>query len=201
MLRQDGFGMELDTEQWSHVMLDCHRYSVVCSSRNREFCRKTRFLDDQGVVPADTQRGGQAFEEIRAGMLDQRRSAMHRFGSPDDFSAQGRGDRLMPETDAEHRNRIAQLANQLDRDPRLSGRAGAWRNHDRSRGDLSDLRDCRGIVANDLRLASEFDKIPREIVNKTVIVIDEQQHEWISFSMESTTPNELPRRVEGVRLQ
>ena len=113
-----------------------------------EAVRAASGVDDERVVAPDGQRARQAREDRPAVVLDRRRLAVHRLVA-DDAPAEGLGERLVAEADAERRHAgLGEAAHDLERDPGLVGRARARARRRRGRAALEQLVDAsRGRCA------------------------------------------------------
>src|SRR5262249_54411987 len=72
-----------------------------------------------------------------------------------DASAESLSHRLMSQADAEHRSFAREMANQVERDPRVIGRAWPWREHDPLGRQIFNLLDRDPVVAGDLDVARD----------------------------------------------
>lgn len=85
-------------------------------------------------------------------------------------------DRLVPETDSEDRNSPSISLDEIERDARLVRCAGARRENDMRWSQCCHSLNADLIVAHGVRLGSKLAEILHEVVDKTVVVVDDENH-------------------------
>ena len=104
---------------------------------------------------------------------------MDRLGCPYDPGAEGFGDHLVAQANAEYRNSFVELANDVERAAGLAGRAGAGREDDRLWCEFTNLCDVDLCIAHHQRLPPESLEIAGEIVDEAVVVVYEEEHDGL----------------------
>jgi len=117
--------MELDAEGRVLAMGEGHHLAVGAARGDVERALLVD-MDDERVIAARLEGRRQPGEETGAVMLDLGGAAMHRGPGMDDAPAKGLADALVPEADAEDRQLAGEAAHNVDGDPGLGGRAGAF---------------------------------------------------------------------------
>ena len=100
---------------------------------------------------------------------------MHRLARSYDTTAKRRGNRLMPETHAQDRNLLVQLAHDFQRAAGLRRRARTGRQDDRLRPHRSNRGYSDRIVAHDDRLLPQPLEIASQVEDEAVVVVDEEE--------------------------
>jgi len=106
---------------------------------------------------------------------------VHDLASTHYIATEGLADALMAKANAEDRQLAGEMANQFQRDARLVGRAGAWRDDDALRVQGLDLGNAEFIVAHDSDIGTELAEVLHHVVGKGVVVIQHQQHKMTNL--------------------
>src|SRR6185312_2952101 len=93
-----------------------------------------------------------------------------------DLSAVGLADRLVPEADAENRDRRAVSLDERNADARFGRRLRAGADYDRRRAHCGYVVDADRVVADHSRCFTKFAEILDEVVRERVVVVDDEQH-------------------------
>jgi hypothetical protein len=128
------------------------------------------------VVAGDGEVLGQAGEDTLARMPYRRGLAVGRLRGAHDLAAEGLGDGLVPEADAEHRHPAAEVANDVHRNAGLVGGTGAGRDDDVIGGEGLDVAHRERVIAEDAQVGAERAEGLGEVIGKRVIVVDHQNH-------------------------
>src|SRR5207247_2582240 len=132
--------------------------------------------DDQGVIARRDERTGDAVKHAASVVLDARRLAVHRRAGAHDAAPEHGANRLMTETDAEHRRPAAKLTNDAHGDAGLLRPAGTGRDHDAIRSCRSDFVHRYGVVAQHAHVGAELAQVLHEVIRERIVVIDDQYH-------------------------
>jgi hypothetical protein len=97
---------------------------------------------------------------------------MHKDPGSDDLAAEGRSDRLVPETYAKGRNSGAELPNNIERYTSFIWSAWPGRYYDPVRILTSDIGQSYFVVPDNINLFTKFAKILNQVVRKGVVVIN-----------------------------
>ena len=81
--------------------------------------------------------------------------------------------RLVPQTHAENRRRLAQAPNHIHRHPCLFRAAGSRRDDNAIGLHVRDVLDRHDIVAHDAHVGTELAKILDEVIGERIVVIDD----------------------------
>ena len=122
---------------------------------------------------------------------------MHEPLGVGDRRAKGGADGLVSQAHPQHGDTVPQGLHGLDEDARVLRPAGAGGENNSFRGQGLDLRDGQLIVADNLDVRLNGPDKLIEIVGKTVVVVDQQNHKSASFrarSKASTTARALLTR-------
>src|SRR2546430_1010233 len=124
-------------------------------------------------------------------MPHERRSAVDRPFRPDDLSTARRPDALMTKTDAENGDGRSTASNHFGRDACLGRRTGARRQDDMTwpEGFNRVHRDL--VVAAHHHVSTQLTNVPRQVVDKGVVVVDDENHAGLSNA--SIMPRALSR--------
>ena len=115
-------------------------------------------------------------------VLDFTGLAVEKFGSANDFAAEGSTDGLMTKADTEDGTFSCQFFDKLDRNTRFLRSAGAGRDNDAFWFATRDFFDRNFIVAMDFYRAAKFAEILGEVVGKGIVVVEEKNHLRLFFA-------------------
>src|SRR5688500_264074 len=116
---------------------------------------------------------GQSFENSNPVMDNLRRVPMHRAFGAGDRATKDLADALVSKADAENGKVAGKLPHNVERLSCLMRRAGSGRNHNRLG---LEVRLINRIIALHHNLLAKLFKIARDVVNKAVVIIDNQDH-------------------------
>src|SRR4051794_23091552 len=166
-------GVELHALRGQLAVADRHD-DAAAGGGDLEDGRQRFLLHDQRVIAPHGQRRGDAREDRAAVVGDRRRLAMHREVA-DDGAAEGLGERLVAQADAERRDAgLGKPLDDLEADARLVRGARAGRDDDAVGPSLEQLVDVRGVVAHDVELAPQLAQVLDEVVGEGVVVVDDE---------------------------
>jgi hypothetical protein len=172
VVREDRLRVELDALGGQLAVAHAHDHAAA-AGRHLEAVGHV-VVDDQRVVAPDGEGRGQPGEDRAAVVLDRRRLAVD-GDVADDLAAERLGQRLVAEAHAEGRHAgFGEAAHDVDRDPRLVGRAGAGRDDRALEAALEQLVDRGTVVAHDLELAPQLTQVLDEVVGERVVVVDHE---------------------------
>ena len=86
----------------------------------------------------------------------------------------------MAQAHAQDRDFAASLGDEIETDPSLVRRAGTRRQHDRVRFERNGFRRRQLVISADIASHPQFADVMDEIVGEAVIVIDEEEHVWVT---------------------
>src|SRR5690606_37143351 len=124
-------------------------------------------LSDQRSIAANLERGGYRFEYLLPRVPYRRRLTMQRSGGPHNPATQGRHNRLMPQTNPQHRYRGAHASHDLLADPRLVGRAGTGRKDNRLGPKPPHFGQAKGVVPAHQRLLPQLAQVASQVMDET----------------------------------
>ncbi len=176
VLAQHRLRMELEPHHRMPRVLDGHDLAVLRRSDHSQDSRESRPRNDQRVVPRRRERVRDPGEDSATVVPDERGLAVNRSRRAHDPSAVRCADALVPEAYPEDRRRGPVVADDVHGDTRLHRRTGPWRDDDVGRPERRDLFVRRGVVASDHRLLPQLAHVAREVIDKGVVVVDEQDH-------------------------
>ncbi len=132
--------------------------------------------DRERVVAAGGQLVGEAGEEAAAVVLDRGGLAVHELPRRADLAAEGLGQRLVAEADAERGDAAGEAAEDLERRAGV-GRAAGTGGDDEVRR-LEPLRPVGvdRVVPADHDVRAELAEQVREVVGEAVVVVDQEDH-------------------------
>src|SRR5712671_3957488 len=164
----------------------------VAGPCNRSKAVRNRLPDDQRVVPHSGESLRNAGEKPIAVMKDPAGTAMHRFGRPPDFAAEGLGNALEPEADTE--NRHLRLQNDLAADSEVPfdfGASGPGRKNDVVGIQREQFVPAELIIADhDWEFTADRRHHLVEIERERVVIVDDE-----SFHEELSGTRRLYRRM------
>lgn len=147
--------MELQADHRPMPMPDSHHHAIGGAGRDDQTRGQRGLVHDQRVIAARLQRIRQAGKHALSLVKHVAGAAMHRFGSPHNFRPPRRRNDLVPQADAQHRNRPGKPLHHVQRGPGFTWRAGPRRQHDRARLPVHDVAHAEGVVANHNRLLAQ----------------------------------------------
>ena len=109
-------------------------------------------------------------------MFDLAAASVHRFVGAGDGAAKGLDDCLVPQADAKDRFAGLEMLDRLQANAGLVWGARAWRQDNRRGIDALDLLDRDRIVAHDFCFTTKLPEVPSEVVDKGVVVVNDQDH-------------------------
>src|SRR5947207_3360053 len=149
------------------------------------------------MVARGLKRPVDAAEDTAALVLDQRKLAVNRRGSPDDFAAEGLANGLVPKADPENRDRWGGLGNQLKANAGVIRRARAGREHDCVWVGRNHLATRYFVIAMNGDLRPEATEIVEQVEGKAVVVVDEDDHGSRACSSSETYSRAGVKASEG----
>ncbi len=171
--RQDTLGVKLKSRDRQLSVLDGHDGSFVCSRGHLEAGGHGRFVGDERMVSAGDQRRVKALENSGLVVVDGASSSVHGLGATDGFSSKGLADGLVAQADSKDWESGVQLPDNLDRTPRLVGRAGTGRDDDGFRSPLGNFVGSDLVVSNQSGFFAHSPDVASEVVDEAVVIIDQ----------------------------
>src|SRR6185503_1826527 len=101
--------------------------------------------------------------------------AVHQPRRPHDGATEDLDDRLVAETDAEHRNAAREALDHAHRDTGVRRRAGSGRDAQVRRLDRLGLLDADAIVAVHPHVGAEHEECLHQVVGEGVVVVDQEK--------------------------
>jgi len=151
-------------------MPNTHHRAVRAGSGDSKRARHARRLDEERVVAGNGQGGGQSTEDAVTVMIDLGRLAVHELRCANDLGSIHVPDRLMAETDAEHRDPpLTEDGDGLADDPGVLGSTRAGRDQHRVGAEGEGLVDRDLIVPDGHRLGAELTQVLDEVVDEGVV--------------------------------
>lgn len=190
--------MELHAEDGIQVVLHRHDLPVRRPGGDTQAVRQGVRVRRQGVIPGHRSSLRQVPEQRAAGVkFHLGLFAVHQPPGVGNRPPAGGADGLVAQAHAQNRDTVAQGLYGFDDDARILRPAGAGGENNSFRGQGLDLRDGQLIVADNLDVRLNGPDKLIEIVGKTVVVVDQQNHKSASFrarSKASTTARALLTR-------
>ncbi len=169
--------MELDTPDWHFFMADAHHFQFRSRlGNNLQIRRHAVAPDEQRVIPGRRKRTGHAGKERIACMIDGGSFAMHEAGGPDDFAAENMPHTLVAETNPQRRDGRAEGPDNVVGQAGFPRRTGPRRDENPVRFQLANLVERNFVIPENPLRHAEFPEVLDEVVSKTIVVIDDQQH-------------------------
>src|SRR4051812_13535332 len=141
-----------------------------------ELARHVVVRDHERVIAARLEWRGDPREHALAVVNDGGGLAVHRRLRAAHDAAVDNADRLVPEADAEQRDRRAEAPDDVDRDPRVFRTPRAGRDDDLLRRHRADLVERHFVVAPHADLRAQLAQILHEVVGKRIVVVDDENH-------------------------
>src|SRR5262245_42251362 len=168
--------MELESHHGIARMPHGHDFAVFGGRGDVQVGREAGARDHERVVATRLEWAGEAGEDAAAVVLDARGLPVHGTVRAHDPGAVGGSDALMPQADSQDWRRGTEAPDDVDRDARLRRGARAGRDDDVGRPPPGDLVERDRVVAMHLAFLPELAHVAREIENKGVVVVDEEDH-------------------------
>ena len=168
--------MELQPDHGPLSMPDRHHHVIGRAGRHGQARGQRRLVDHQRMIPAGGQRIGQAGEHALSVVEHRTDSAVHRLGGTHDPGAERRANRLMAQADPEQGNGRVKTPDQLQRAARFARRARAGRQDDRPGLPTRNIVWDKRVVADHAGRMAQPLEIAGQVVHKTVVVVDQQDH-------------------------
>jgi hypothetical protein len=181
-LRQKTFRVELQAEGGMFFVPDSHDFAAavggVGPGRYFKIGRKRVGLNDQAVVARGFERIGHALEQIAIVVKNAIDLAVHQPFGPHNSSTRGLADRLMSQTNAQHRQLAGKSRDALAGNAGLSRRAGPGRNDEVRRGKPIDFIGRDFVVPEHPQIQRVIDLSQplHEVVGERIVVIDKDDH-------------------------
>jgi len=168
--------MKLDAIDGKILVPQAHDLSLGRFRRDLEAVGQGVAFHDEGVVAGRLEGRFDPFEKILPVVNHRRGLPVHEPVGPDHIAAEDFADALVPETDAEERDRGSEGADDITADPGF-GRCA------RSGGDansfgrlLPDLIESDAIIPMHLHCSPQLSEILDEIVGERIVVVDDEEH-------------------------
>src|SRR5581483_4606864 len=175
-LGQHGFGVELNAFESVATVTKTHDDAVVSLRADGEFARKRFSLHDQRMVARGNEGILEAAEDGFAIVVDFAGLAVKELRRANDFAAESRSDRLVPQAHAQNWEFAGEALHQRDGDAGFLRRARAGRDNDAFGLAANGCVNGDSVVAMYFHRTAKFAKILREIVGKGIVVIEQEDH-------------------------
>ena len=109
-------------------------------------------------------------------MFDLAAAPVHRLVGAGDGPAEGLDNRLVTQADTKNRCTGLEVLDRLQANAGLVWGARAWRQDDCSRIYTLNLFDRGRIITHDFCFTTKLPEVPSEVVDKGVVVVDDQNH-------------------------
>src|SRR5450631_651820 len=175
VLGGDTLGMELHAVHRQGGMRETHHQAIAGFGVDGELARHTGAFDHERMIARGVERPVDAAEDAGAGVLDLEHFAVRRRRAHD-FAAERLPDRLMPEADAEDRDRGRGLGDQIEANAGFVRRAGAGREHDGFRFGGDHVGGRNLVVAMDDDVRPQPAQVMEQVEGEAVVVVDQNDH-------------------------
>lgn len=173
--------MKLDAINRVLFVLECHDESVFGAGGDLQIFRPGFFGDDEGVVAHGFAGVFYVAEDALFGVVDGAGFAVHDDGCADDFAAEGVGDALVSEADAEEGCVFSQFEYCFEADAKVVGvfRASWSGGEDDVCGvEAADFGEGDFVVAEYDGVAFEFADVLNDVEGEGVVVVDDEGFEF-----------------------
>src|SRR5215472_16265081 len=102
--------------------------------------------------------------------------AMHEMRGANHATPEGFADCLVPEANAEHRNFVSKMPDEIDADAGFPWRARAGREHNPLGTHGFDFFHRDLIVSPHLDSGAEFSKVLHQVVGERIVVVENEDH-------------------------
>ena len=151
------------------MMRPCER-AVTSNSGGESFV-----LDDERVVATDHERITDALEDADVLVVHEAGTTVQQFRRAVDRRAEGLAERLVAETDPEHRDALlGAVADDLDAVPRVTRVSRSGRHQDAVGLHRRDVGRRHFVVATHRHLGAQFGHVLDEVVDERVVVVDDE---------------------------
>src|SRR6516164_1098610 len=176
MLGGDAFRVKLHAVHGQARVREPHDDAAVGVGSHGELARQACALDHERMVARRLERRIDAAKDAAAVVADLRQFAVHLRRRSHHLAAEGLADRLMAEADAEDRNFLRRLRDQIEADAGLLGRARPGRQHDGVRVGSDHGFARHFVVATDLDFGAQLTEIVHQVEGEAVIIVDQPDH-------------------------
>ena len=168
--------MVLERLDGQRLVAEPHDFAVLAFGRDFQDVGERGALHGEGMVAHGREALVEPGEEPLAVVADAARLAVHEPFRRDDASAEGLGDGLVAEADAENRQASGEGADSVERDAGGVRVARAGREDESLRFQGFDSGDIDFIVPDDLHLRAKGANHLHEVVGEGVVVVDHEYH-------------------------
>ena len=150
---------------------------IIIHTAGRHHQSLRRMIHHQRMITGHCIRRGNMGKQRTVCMTDLRLFAVHGFGGPNDLGPKGLPQGLMAQTNPQKGNVVfSGITHQRNADAGVFGGARARGNDDGFGGQGVNIGQRNGIIAHHMDARANHLNIMNQIVNKTVIVINKQNH-------------------------
>src|SRR5215813_7609724 len=128
--------------------------------------------DDQGMIAGGGHGTWGALKNRSVVMIDVADFSVHNFAGAHDISTEGSPDRLVSQTDAEHRFLSGKIFQEINADAGLLRSAWAGGNHNMGRLEPLDFLACDLVVTPHFYFLTHFTKVLHQVVGEGVVIIE-----------------------------
>src|ERR1035437_6679173 len=175
VLGGDALGMELHAVHRQARMRETHHQAIVGFGIDGQLARHAGAFHHQRMIARGVERPVDAAEHAGAGVLDLEHLAVGRRRAHH-FAAERLPDRLMPEADAEDRNRWRGLGDEIEADAGFVRGAGAGRQHDGFRLGGDHIGGPNLVVGMDDDVRPPPAQVMEQVEGEAVVVVDQNDH-------------------------
>src|SRR6185295_3461042 len=172
------YRLRVKLNSFDRILLMSQAHDQTISRSRRDFKRigQIFLLDHQRVIPRRLEPIRQSPKDRRGIVAYLTRFAVHQIGRANYSASKRFANRLTPKAHTQYRHFSRELADHIERNPRVLRHARAGRD-DYSLGfQIAYLLDRYCVVAIDPRLSPQLADVLNKVVSKRVVVVDYQNH-------------------------
>ena len=178
------------------LVAHAHDLAILRGGGHLQLRRQAVARDGQRVVADDAELLGQVAKDPMAIGSDGAGLAVHLHARTHHLAAQRRAHGLVPQAHTKKRQLAGEVADGLDADAGLGGRARSGRQYQAVGPQGGDARDGDLVVAEHAHVLAELTEILHQVVGEAVVVVDHQQHGrsilWVPRVAGNATLSSIP---------
>lgn len=168
--------MKLNAVDGQFPVTQSHDLALSRLRRDLETVRQGVAFHDQGVIAGRLEGGLDPFEKVFPVVNHRRGLPVHEPVGPDDIAAEHFADALVPEADAEERNRGSEGPDDISADSGLGRGAGSGRDTNPLGRLLANLIERDAVVPMHFHRGPQLSEILDEVVGERIVVVDDEEH-------------------------
>lgn len=177
MLGSDGFGVKLHAVDRQFTVLQSHYRAILQLCRDFQTLGQALTVHHKRMVTRCCKRAWQSFKQTFARMLHLSYLAMDDLVAAHNLAAEGLANALMTKANPDQGcARLRRQRDHLKANTRLIRIARPGREHHPSRIERHRVARAKCVIAHNLNICAKFAQIMHQIIGKTVVIIDQQQH-------------------------